>query len=66
MEAIILYPKSKEQADLFEQLARALNVQFEKKDESPYNQEFVEKIKRSENNYKEGKFTTIKVEDLWK
>ena len=66
MEAIILYPKSKEQADLFEQLARELNVQFEKKGESPYNQEFVEKIKRSENNYKEGRFTTIKVEDLWK
>ena len=65
MEPITIYPKSEEQADLFGQLAKALDVRFEKK-ESPYNKEFVAKIKKSERNHSEGKITTIKVEDLWK
>jgi hypothetical protein len=65
MEPITIYPKSEEQANLFEQLAKALDVRFEKK-EGSYNEEFVAKIKRSEENYNKGKFTTIKVEDLWK
>lgn len=33
---------------------------------SPYDPEFVAKIKKSDKNFAEGKFTTIKVEDLWK
>ena len=33
---------------------------------SPYNPEFVAKIKESEQQIKEGKFSIIKTEDLWK
>jgi len=66
METITIHPQSKEQASLFEQLAKALNVPFEKKEESPYHPEFVAKIKKSEKNFKEGRYTSIKVGDLWK
>lgn len=76
MESIIIHPKSKEQASLFEQLAKALKVPFEKSKSSSlterekaiklYGKEFVEKIEASDKNYKEGKYKTMKVEDLWK
>ena len=36
------------------------------KSKSTYNSEFVAKIKKSEKNFKEGKYIAIKVEDLWK
>jgi hypothetical protein len=66
MEPIILYPKSKEHADLFEQLAKALKVPFEKKEESPYDPEFVDKIKKGEKAAREGKGLKIDVANLWK
>lgn len=66
METIIIHPKSKQEARLFEQLAKALNVPFKREEKSPYDPEFVAKIKRAEKNAKEGKFSIIKVEDLWK
>ena len=46
-----------------------MKVAFEKSKvvkKSPYNPEFVAKIKRSEKNFSEGKYATIKIEDLWK
>ena len=66
METITIHPKSKKQARLFEQLAKALDVPFIKEVKSPYDPTFVAKIKRAEENFKEGKFTIMKVEDLWK
>jgi len=36
------------------------------KKEKPYNPEFVAKIKESERQYAEGRYTIIKTEDLWK
>jgi len=44
---------------------KALKIPFEE-DKSPYNPEFVEKIKRSEEDFKVGRFTAIKTDDLWK
>ena len=66
MEAITIHPKNKEQASLFEQLAKALKVPFEKtkKTESPYNAEFVAKIERSRKNYKDGKGTLLTLKEL--
>lgn len=32
----------------------------------PYNKSFVEKINKSDEEFKSGKFTAIKTEDLWK
>ncbi|MGV8090581.1 MAG: DUF2683 family protein [Mangrovibacterium sp.] len=76
MERITIHTRSKEQAALFEQLAKVLKVPFEKtkleeitdreKAIKLYGKDFVEKIEASEKNFKEGKYTTIKVEDLWK
>jgi hypothetical protein len=37
-----------------------------KEAKEPYNKAFVEKIKKSEEEFKTGKFTTIKTDDLWK
>lgn len=66
METLIVHPKNQEQLVAIEAVLKALKVDFNKEEESPYNPEFVAKIKQSEKNFKEGKFTTIKVEDLWK
>ena len=44
----------------------ALKIKFEISNENPYNQKFVEKIKQSEDDFKNGKFTSVKVEDLSK
>lgn len=66
MGPITIHPKNKEQASLFEQLAKTLKVPFEKtkKPGSPYNPEFVEKIERSRKNYKEGKGTVVTLKEL--
>lgn len=66
METIIIHPKSKEQASLFEQLAKALNVPFEKEEESPYDPQFVTKIKKGEKAAKEGKGLKVDMASLWK
>ncbi len=66
METIIVHPKNQKQLATVEAILKAIDVEFEKEKDSPYNAEFVAKIKKSEKNFKEGKFITIKVEDLWK
>jgi hypothetical protein len=64
METVIIHPKNKEQVNLFEQLAKVLNVPFEKKPETKlterdkainlYGKDFVEKIERGEKALEEG------------
>ena len=68
MEEITIQPQNKEQVDALEIILKAMKIPFKKSKEvkSSYNPEFVAKIKRSEKNFSERKFTTIKVEDLWK
>ncbi len=68
MEAIIIHPKNKEQASLFEQLAKTLKVPFEKAKRagSNYNSEFVAKLKESRKQAKEGKTVKIDLDDIWK
>jgi len=66
MEVITLHPKNREQAILFEQLAKTLKVPFEKQKvtKSPYNPEFVAKIQKSRKDFKEGKGTLITLKEL--
>lgn len=67
METITIHPKSKEEVKVFEQMAKALNIPFEKsKEKSKYKPAFVAKIKEGEKSKKAGKFKVIKTEDLWK
>jgi hypothetical protein len=76
MESMTIHPKNKDQAKLFEQLAKVLDVPFEKNQEPRlterektvafYGKEFVEKIERGEKALKEGKGVKIDIDDLWK
>jgi predicted adenine nucleotide alpha hydrolase (AANH) superfamily ATPase len=56
METVIMHPESKEQLSALKAIAKALNVKFET---SPYNPEFVKKIKASKKEVEEGKFITL-------
>jgi hypothetical protein len=67
MEKIIIHPKNKEQASLFEQLAKALKVPFEKgQPESLYDPESVNELIQAKKDIEEGKGIKIKTADLWK
>lgn len=67
MNTIILHPKSKQEATLFEDLARALKVPFEKGDEkSPYEASFVAKVKESRQQANEGKTVKVTLDEIWK
>lgn len=68
METIIIHPKNKEQSNLFEQLAQVLKVPFEKskKRTSHYNSDFVQKMKESQKQAREGKTVKINLDDIWK
>ncbi len=66
METLIVHPKNQKQLAVIEVVLKALDVDFKKEQKNPYNPEFVTKINKSEKNFKEGKFATIKVEDLWR
>lgn len=65
METLIVHPENKAQLNAIKQVLKAMKISFEKK-ERPYNPEFVEKIRESEEDFKAGRFKKIKTEDLWK
>lgn len=65
METLIAHPKNKEQLAALKAFVKALKIDF-KTEKSPYNPEFVAKIKRSEAQMKAGKGVKIAIEDLWK
>jgi len=63
METVIMHPESKEQLSAIKAIAKALNVKFET---SPYNPDFVKKIKESKRQVDEGKFTELDpAKSLW-
>ena len=69
METIIIHPKDKEQLSAFKNFFKTMNVPFEikkKKEESPYDSEFVSEILQAREDSKNGIGTFIKTEDLWK
>lgn len=68
MNTITLHPRTKKEANLLEQLAIALEVPFEKKEEidKPYNPEFVKKIKQGQKDIAAGKGIKVTIDDLWK
>ncbi len=65
MAILIAHPENKEKSAALKAVMKALGIRFEET-ESPYNPEFVEKIVRSEEDFKAGKFKAIKTDDLWK
>ena len=70
----MIHPKSKEDLQLFKQLATRLKAPFKTKKDGVerdkaiklYGKNFVEKIETSDKNFKAGKYKIIKSEDLWK
>ncbi len=73
METLIVHNPEGEMGKKVKAVLTALGVAFETaekkkitKKEKPYNPEFVEKILESQQQYKDGKYTAIKTEDLWK
>jgi hypothetical protein len=65
MGILIAHPENKEKLAALKAFMKALKIGFEE-GESPYDPEFVEKINRSRDNFKAGKFKAIKTDDLWK
>jgi hypothetical protein len=64
MTTITVHPEDDSQIEAVKAFMKALKIKFEISKEKPYNPEFVEKIKRSEEDFKNGKFTRVKKEDL--
>lgn len=65
METLIIQPKSKEQLTALKAFIKALKIAFKTKD-TPYADEFVEKILQGKADIKNGKGIKISIKDLWK
>lgn len=67
---ITAYTDDASQIEAIKAFMKALKIKFElSKEESPYNPEFVAKIKRGDEDLKNGKGRTVTLEDLdslWK
>ena len=66
MNSILIHPKSKEQEEIFEKMAKALKIPYEIKDDSPYKEEFVEMVRDAEVEYQSGKGEKINLDDICK
>jgi hypothetical protein len=60
----IVHPENTEQVNALKAFVKALKIKFEIANEKPYNQDFVAKIKKSREEFKEGNFKHIEKEDL--
>jgi hypothetical protein len=64
MEALIVEPKNKKELQAIKAVLKALDISFRAEKDRPYDPEFVAKIKKSEQQVKEGKVTRVKKEEL--
>lgn len=66
MQAITIkaYTEDDSQIEAVKAVMKALKIKFEISAEKPYNPEFVAKIEKSKQEFKDGKFTRVKKEDL--
>ncbi|RZK37403.1 MAG: hypothetical protein EOO90_25280 [Pedobacter sp.] len=65
METLIVHPENKEQLSALKAFMKAFNISFEE-NKHPYNTDFVEKMKVSKQQAKEGKTVKISSDDIWK
>ncbi|HAQ19146.1 MAG TPA: hypothetical protein DCR40_07930 [Prolixibacteraceae bacterium] len=65
METLIVQPDSKEKMNAIKAFMKALKISFEES-KSPYNPEFIAKIKQGEEDIKAGRTTKISLDDVWK
>lgn len=66
MAPVTIHPKDQQQWSALKIIFEAMDVPFEKEEESPYSPEFVAKIKRGEKAAKEGKGMKVDMDNLWK
>ncbi|HAH24614.1 MAG TPA: hypothetical protein DCL77_12830 [Prolixibacteraceae bacterium] len=65
METLIVQPDSKEKLDAIKAFMKALKIPFEAS-KSPYNPDFVAKIKQGDEDIKAGRTKKISLDDIWK
>lgn len=65
METLIVHPANKEQLSALKAFMKAFNISFEE-NKQPYNAEFVEKMKLSKQQAKEGKTVKVSLDEIWK
>jgi hypothetical protein len=63
-DIIIAHPGSEDQFEVLKAVMKALKIKFEITKENPYDPEFVAKIEKSKQEFKDGKFTRVKKENL--
>ena len=61
---LIAHPKTQEQTDALKAVLKALNIDFETSEQSPYNKEFVDKIKKGQKDLDEGKGILMTMDKL--
>lgn len=65
-DIFIVHPDSEDKFEALKAFMKALKIKFEITKEKTYNPEFVAKIQKSKDEFKEGKFTRVKKTDLQK
>lgn len=65
METLIVHPENEEQLSALKAFMKAFNISFEE-NKQPYNAEFVEKMKLSKQQAKEGKTVKVSLDEIWK
>jgi hypothetical protein len=61
---ITIHPEDASQIEAIKAFMKALKIKFELSKDQPYDPEFVKKIEKSKQDFKEGKSTRVKKEDL--
>ena len=61
---ITAYPSDMSQIVAIKAVMKALKIKFEVSKEKPYNPEFVAKIQKGRQDYKDGNFITVKEENF--
>ncbi len=63
---IIVHPSNAQEMSVIKAFFEALKIKFEVANDSPYDQEFVDKIEKSRKQAAEGKTVKIDLDDIWK
>lgn len=63
---IIVHPSNAQEMNIIKAFFEALKIKFEFAKDSPYNQEFVNKIEKSRKQASEGETVKIDLDSIWK
>lgn len=63
---IIVHPSNAQEMSVIKAFFEALKIKFEVAKDSPYDQEFADKIEKSRKQAAEGKTVKIDLDDIWK